>query len=120
MRGQEEFKLSCVVADYLRHALPAHVLWSHFPAGENRSPITGARLKRMGTAKGWPDYIIVHNGRFIGIELKIPGNYPSPEQRAFGDCLTAQGGAWTVARSLDQVEAFLRAEGVPVAARMAA
>lgn len=115
VRSQEEFRLCCVIADYFRLAMPAHILWSHFPSGENRNAITGARLKRMGLQRGWPDFILAHNGRLIGIEVKVKAPVTT-EQRAFGDALTAQGGAWTVARSLDEVTAFLSACGVPIAA----
>ena len=112
MRSQGEFKLSCVVADWLRVALPARAVWSHFPAGENRDAITGSRLKRMGTAKGWADYLIFIDGLLIGLELKVPGARVSPEQAAFGDALTAQGGRYQVCRSLEDAEAFLTASGV--------
>jgi len=113
---QEEFRLSCVVADYLRRALPSTAVWSHFPAGEARSAITGARLKRMGTARGWPDYLIVYDGKLIGLELKTPKGPVSKEQQAVGEAFSANGMAWTVARSLDAVESFLRSEGVPLKA----
>ena len=85
MRGQEEFRLSCVVADHLARALPTRAVWTHFPAGEHRNEITGARLKRMGLAKGWPDYLILVDGRLLAIELKAPGGSVSKEQRAIGD-----------------------------------
>lgn len=119
-RGQAEFRLSCVVADHLAKALPPRAAWTHFPAGEARSEITGARLKRMGTAKGWPDYLILIDGRLLGIELKAPGGRVSDEQRAVGDSFVANGASWTIARSLDDVEAFLIANDVPLRARIAA
>lgn len=111
-RSQAEFRFSCVVADYLRRALPSTAAWSHFPAGENRSAITGARLKRMGLARGWPDYLILCDGKLIGLELKVPGGATSPEQRAVGDCFVANGFAWSIVRSLEEVEAFLRGQGL--------
>jgi hypothetical protein len=33
--------------------------WTHLPFGEKRSAVTGARLKRMGTKRGWPDFILL-------------------------------------------------------------
>ena len=113
-RAQPEFQLSCVVADWLRVALPARAVWSHFPAGEARSAITGSRLKRMGTATGWADYLIIVDGNILGIELKAPNGKLSDAQAAFGDALTANGGRYQVCRSLDDVEAFLTASGVPL------
>ena len=66
-RSQEEFRLSCVVAAYLERCVPQLTV-SHFPAGEARSEETGARLKRMGLKRGWPDYIAVlaPTGRTVG------------------------------------------------------
>jgi len=34
------------------------LLWCHVPNGGNRSPITGARLKLLGTKRGVPDILI--------------------------------------------------------------
>ena len=118
-RAQPEFELACVVVDYLRQALPARAVWSHFPAGEARSDRTGGRLKRMGTAKGWADYLIFIDGKMLAIELKAPKGKLSDEQGAFGDALVANGGHYTVARSLDAVETFLRACGVDLKAKLA-
>lgn len=118
LRSQAEFRFSCAVADFLKRSLPSTALWTHFPAGEARTAITGARLKRMGTQKGWADYLIVHDGRLIGLELKAPGGRISPEQRAFGDALVANGFSWSIVRSLDEVETFLRGEGVPLKATL--
>ena len=115
-RSQEEFRLSCKVADYLALALPSHVLWSHLPFGENRSAITGARLKRMGTKRGWPDYLVLHDRGTIALELKAEKGKRSPEQVTFGDAFTALGGDYFVCRSLIDVEAALRMAGVPLKA----
>lgn len=119
-REQPEFRLSCVVADHLAKALPPRAVWSHFPAGEARSKVTGGRLKRMGLARGWPDYLILIDGRLLGIELKAPGGTVADVQREVGDKFVANGASWTIARSLDDVEAFLIANDVPLRARIAA
>ena len=103
MRRQEEYKLCCVIADWLRVALPPRAVWSHLPFGENRDPVTGARLKRIGTARGWPDYLILVDHILVG--------------RAFADAFVAAGGYYAVCRSLEAVEAFLRDCGVPLLVR---
>src|ERR1700751_5265877 len=60
--------------------------WTHFPAGEKRSVITGARLKRMGLRKGWPDFQLVSPyGVFHGLEIKRRGQKPTDEQKLFRD-----------------------------------
>jgi hypothetical protein len=117
--AQEEFRLSCLVADYLAAVLPASVLWSHLPFGENRTVITGARLKRMGTQRGWPDYLLLHDGGVLALELKAPKGKQSEHQKAFGDTLVAMGGAYHVCRSLDDVDAALALAGVLVKGRAA-
>ena len=116
MRQQDEFRLACVVADYLALTLPKRVLWSHLPFGENRSAVTGARLKRMGAKRGWPDYLIVHDSGVVAIELKAPKGKQSEEQRDFSDTITAAGGAYHVCRSLDDVKAALQLSAVPTLA----
>ena len=41
--------------------------------------------------KGWPDLVIAGHGRCWAIELKRPGNPPSPEQVAWITALCAAG-----------------------------
>jgi hypothetical protein len=80
----KEFSIHCMVADDLRRFCPLDWRWTHFPAGEARTETTGARLKRMGTQPGWPDFILLSPaGRFHGLELKRRGNALSDTQLAF-------------------------------------
>lgn len=122
MRQSPEYHLTVAVAQYLNHALPAGALFSHFPAGEVRDERTAAKLKHMGTKPGWPDFVLVlPGGRFGGIELKAPGGYLSPSQRAFQEACEANGALYAVARSLAEVEgilsAWLSGTGVKLKAR---
>jgi hypothetical protein len=55
----KEFSLHVMVADTLRRWASPSWRWTHFPSGENRSAITGARLKRMGVQRGWPDFLLL-------------------------------------------------------------
>ena len=119
-RRQDEFSLSCAVAGHLERVLPADVLWSHLPFGENRTAITGARLKRMGTKRGWPDYLILHDGKTVALELKADHGRMSKEQRDFADKLTALGGDYFVCRSLTDVDAALATAGLSVKGRVQA
>jgi len=50
----------------------------------------GYRTTIKGDA-GWPDVVICGRGRFIVLELKRPGNKPTPEQRAWLTALVAAG-----------------------------
>jgi hypothetical protein len=77
----KEITLHCAVARLLRdHALPEWI-WTHFPAGERRDVITGARLKRMGLQRGWPDCILVSpHGSVRFLEVKRQGESLSDAQ----------------------------------------
>ena len=53
-----EFATCCALADTLRIGASPDWFWCHYPAGEARTAITGARLKRMGTKAGVADYLL--------------------------------------------------------------
>ena len=94
--------------------------WLHVPNERHCSPALGARLKAQGVKAGVPDIIICRahrvgpadgshnivlppNRHGLAIELKAPGNYPTPEQRAWLERLEAEGWTTAVCRSLSQV-----------------
>src|SRR5262245_5792329 len=81
-----EFNLHCLVADTLRRWATPGWLWTHFPAGELRQPITAARLQRMGVQRGWPDFLLLApGGRPHALELKRrKSGRLTDEQAAFG------------------------------------
>jgi hypothetical protein len=76
-----EFATCCLLADTIDRWIMPGWRWTHLPFGEHRdhrlnkkgqrfSP-TGNRLKRMGTKKGWPDYIFVGPARAVfWLEMK--------------------------------------------------
>jgi hypothetical protein len=47
-------------------------------------------------------------GRFLAIEVKRPGNKPTPEQQQFIDTINEAGGLAFVARSVEEVDNTLR------------
>lgn len=55
----KEFATHVMIADVLRKWQTPGWRWTHLPFGEHRNAITGARLKRMGTQVGWPDFILL-------------------------------------------------------------
>jgi len=103
-----ESRLQCDVAALLReHALPSW-RWSHFPAGERRDIITGARLKRYGLARGWPDIILLSpTGRFHGLELKREGESLTEDQAEFQLWAIRHNVPHSVAFTFDEALAFL-------------
>lgn len=60
----------------------------------------GGRFQRFGTP-GSPDLFAVVRGRLLGIEVKRPGQKPTPEQYAWGKRLELAGGLFIVAYSTD-------------------
>ena len=117
MSAGPEARLQFAVARFLGVACP-DLLWSHFPAGEDRNAIVGRKLKDMGLKRGWPDIILCLPSGVLGaIELKAPTGRLSPDQIAFREALVAAGGQFALCRSLDDVEACLAAWNVPLRAR---
>jgi len=108
----KESTLQCSVAALLRdHRLPEWQ-WTHFPAGEKRDVITGARLKRYGLARGWPDIILLSPaGLAHFLELKRRGESLTDDQAEFQRWAIRHGVPHSVADSFDQALAFLDAIG---------
>jgi hypothetical protein len=113
-RRQPEFEFHCCVGDYLRTALAADVRWFHVPNGEHRTQATGERLKRMGVMPGVPDIIILHAGRTLWLELKSNKGKLSPTQEDWREFLCNNGFAFYCCNTLDQVQASLKANGIPL------
>lgn len=57
---------------------------------------------------GLPDLIACHDGKFIGIEVKMPGNKPSPIQIRVHQKIRKAGGEVIVAYSVADVMTALR------------
>ncbi len=58
--------------------------FTHIPnetGGDTRARARAIRMKRAGTSRGFPDYLVFANGRRFAIELKrIKGSKATPEQ----------------------------------------
>lgn len=77
--------------------------WTHFPAGEHRTAVTGARLKSFGLQPGWPDFILVSpRGHVYFLELKRIGGVLSESQESFRVWAIKLGIPYVVATSLDE------------------
>lgn len=59
-------------------------------------------------ATGWPDVIACCRGRFLGVEVKRPGEDPSPAQLRMHAELAAAGAVLLVVHSLEELEAGLK------------
>jgi hypothetical protein len=83
-----EFQMHCMVADTLKRWAAPNWVFTHFPAGERRDEITGARLKRMGVVPGIPDFLLfppqhAPKPQTHFLELKRRGNKLTGAQAEF-------------------------------------
>lgn len=101
--------LQAAVLTYLSQALPPTAFFSVFPPGGG-GLFHGLRMRDLGARHGFPNLLILHDGRAYCIELKADARALPPSQR---DCYAALQDArvpLTVARSLADVQRFLSEE----------
>lgn len=114
--GPEDI-LQIQVTRFLKVAAPDLLFW-HTPNGGRRQLGEARKFKDMGVLPGVPDLTFVLPGGLAAfIELKAGKNGLEPSQRAFAEQAAANGAAWAVCRSLDEVEATLRKWGLTLRAR---
>jgi hypothetical protein len=88
--------------------------YAHVPNGGYRTPAESGILRALGVRRGVPDILVWSElGNHFGIELKAPNGKLSPGQLSWIAFVTGLGHRVYVCRSLDEVEAALRAEDVP-------
>jgi hypothetical protein len=134
----KEFSLHVSTADILRRWCQPDWRWTHLPFGEHRNPITGGRLKRMGTMRGWPDFILLSprlyaimdpdprpelltkdnpdlvpwsQGKTHFLEVKRPKGKLTEEQQLLCDWLRVNGYEYEMADDLKLVIAILQRWG---------
>jgi len=56
---------------------------------------------------GLPDLVVCYRGRYIGLEVKMPGNKPSPIQERVGSKIHSALGEWGVVYSVEEAVNFL-------------
>jgi hypothetical protein len=111
-----EFALQCMVADSLRKWASDGWLWFHYPSGEKRNAITGARLKRAGVARGISDFLLLPpdgapEPHCHCLELKRRGGRLSDHQIAFGLWCKANSYPFNVAYSYEEAISVLKRWG---------
>ena len=109
-RNRAEEQLQRAVAQYLDLVLPKDAVWFHVPNGGGRSKAEAGAFKAIGVKAGVPDIYILHRGRSLFIELKLPGRSLSWAQLQMSDRLADAGAKFGLARSLDDVIAICRLE----------
>jgi hypothetical protein len=111
-RDHAERRLTIAIANLLRDRAKPNVWWSHLPMGEARPEKTGALLKRMGTRAGSPDFLVLTEGRALGLELKTEKGRPTATQKECGEAWGAAGGKYFVAYGYQMAVDFLEIWGV--------
>lgn len=114
---QHEWQLQRLCNVYLSKALPVGAYYSSIDIGTAGSARQGMLRKARGVRPGISDMIVVYNNVTIWLELKV-GSSLSPAQQLFRDAVTANGHLWALARSTEDVEAALRAAGIPLRASL--
>jgi hypothetical protein len=91
------------VAQVFRDRLK-NTVWFHVPNGEKRDRVTATKLKQMGVRPGVADFIILHKGQSIALELKREGGRMSKDQIGFEKVWRANGGSYLVVFSIKMAE----------------
>ena len=99
--------LQVCVARFLRDHLHPSAWWTASLTGANLGPRAGLKAKQMGVRKGWPDYLVMPAPDVVlWIEAKAGTSDLTTEQRAFRNFVKPTG-RWCLARSVEDVRAFL-------------
>lgn len=60
------------------------------------------------TPRGLPDIMIIHNAKFIGLEVKVPDYWKyTTDQKKIREKIIANGGAYHIVTSLDDAKFLL-------------
>ena len=107
MKGYDEDSFQMYVALLFSEAC-RNTVWFAVPNGGKRDKITAARLKLMGVRSGVADIIVLSRSRPLALELKIPKTgRQSDNQKGFQAFWEANGGIYRLARTPDEVKAFI-------------
>jgi hypothetical protein len=112
--GPEDTAQAAIVKA-LRTVLPRTAIVLHIPNGGRLTEWSKMRIYgHLGGVRGAPDLMILWDGGVGFMEVKAPGKYPNPDQRAFANKLTAINVPWACVRSIDDALAAAAAWGIPV------
>lgn len=117
-RKHPEADIQRAIVKALRRALPHGLV--HASINEQRK---GNRKDQgiaigMGAHPGFPDLLVMCEGRMLFIEVKSPEGRLSDNQAAFRDWCQAEGHAWALCRSVDDALAAVREAGFRVMGRV--
>lgn len=106
--GSKETPIQSLILEFLK--LKRILAWRNqaVPVPVRRGgEIVGLRSANKDTI-GIPDILGCINGRLFAIEVKSEKGALSVEQKRWRDDILREGGAWVCARSLEEVQVFLK------------
>lgn len=106
-RAQPEQQIQKAVVAHLKARGVPGLFWFHPPNGGARTAIEAAIFKGLGVKAGVPDLVLLHEGRFYGLELKREDGNPTVAQVACMEAINASGGFACIAHGLDRALAVL-------------
>lgn len=113
MKARED-QLHQAVADLLDTILLPPAFWVTFPAGVGKlGRATAGRLRAKGLKAGFPDLILIFNGRITGIELKTEDGRISKAQHLMFLRLHEAGMPVFICKSTDDVIGVLELQSLP-------
>lgn len=117
-RLSPEFDLHVRVVVHLKRALPNDALVFHVPnerkGQDEQASQQRIRFARMGVMPGAPDLMVVCRGQLHCIELKSPKGSTTDTQDWAHGRFHACGVVTAVCRSIEEVDAFLIEQDVPI------
>ena len=101
---ETESQIVSAICDYL--AAKRHFFWRQNTTPAVQKSVDGWAFRRMPkhAKKGVPDIIVIHQARFVGLEVKRSDGRLSADQQEFQRGCEAQGGHYHLVRSLDDVQ----------------
>ena len=118
-RPEQTLQIAC--AGFLRLALREPTWWSAIDHGAGKMTKAAAGIRKaMGVKRGIADLLIIHRHEklliplVVWIELKSEDGDQSEPQDTFQEAMETNGCMYHVARSVDEVEGFLRGVGIPL------
>jgi len=106
-----EYTIHKQIAEYLTYVLTP---LSYFTTVENSNHTGGtigmikqAQDKAKGVKAGFPDILIIHDGKYYGLEIKRPGAHATDKQIEQHNKIRKAGGAVEIVRSIEDVQLCL-------------
>lgn len=111
---EDRLEANCVRWFDIQHK-DKQLLMHHSPNEGNRSEREGARNRKLGTRRGFPDLIFLKSNKYfdyLAIELKTPTGRLTTEQSAYRKVVNESGGCYIIIRKfedfMEAIEQYLQ------------